>query len=277
MAEHRTGDRERQGAHDRSGRQSRRDSLGERLARWRERNSLLILLFLASSVVTSVSALTIAALDAYDRYDRRFNWRAREYAKLTALKAGFQVAKFNEVLGEPVLIEPWAPRTRQITYRGRGYWVRAVEDKAGNVAQYAVTSCDHSFRPTFVFHPLTNRRVTLQRSTMRSVGTGDVKLINGAHTLQLYEAIGGSAPEVYKSFAWGSDDACPTDSKLAHTVSGVVSYDGPLSRAPAAIKMAVQSTPVNTYAETAPTVSFGPVDDPYFAIGVHPQTVQLLP
>src|SRR5205814_951574 len=118
-------------------------------------------------------------------------WRAQEYAKLASLKAGFPIAKFNEVLGEPVFVMPWGPNTTQEIYRGRDYWVRVLKDERNNVKQFAVTSCSTTFRPTFVLYPLANLHVTLQRSRMRSVlGNAsriDAKVVNGAHTLQLYD------------------------------------------------------------------------------------------
>src|SRR5439155_187975 len=137
---------------------------------WRDRNSVLVLLFLASSLVTAISVLTVAALSVYDRYQRHFEWRSLEYEKLTSLRAGFPVAKFTDALGEPVFVEPWGRHQTQFIYRGRDYWVRAVEDKpTGNVKQFAVTSCDRAFRPTFVFYPLAELHVTLQLSTLHSV------------------------------------------------------------------------------------------------------------
>jgi hypothetical protein len=259
-------------------------SLGEALGNWRDRNPLLVLLFLASSLVTAISVLAIAGLNVYDRYQRHFEWRSREYDKLTSLRAGFPIAKFNQVLGQPVFVEPWAPHTTQVIYRGRGYWVRAVEDARGNVQQYAVTSCDRSFNPTFVLYPLAELHVTLQRSTLHSVlkrthfqlaDLVQTKLINAAHTLQFYDTLDGAGPAVYKSFAWGSDDACPTGSNVDRKLGS--DYDGPLANAPPALKRAELAATVNTYAETASTVPFARVNSLYFAIGIHPQTVQLLP
>jgi hypothetical protein len=265
---------------------SDRRSLGEVLSEWRDRNSVLVLLFLASSLVTAISVLAIAALNVYDRYQRHFEWRSLEYDRLTSLRAGFPLAKFNQVLGEPVFVEPWAPHTTQLIYRGRGYWVRAVEDATGNVQQYAVTSCDRSFRPTFVLYPLADLHVTLQRSTLNSVlklmhfGVAaeqlvETKLVNAAHTLQFYDTLDGAGPAVYKSFAWGFDDACPAGSNFDRELGG--DYDAPLAGAPPALKRAELAATVNTYAETASTVPFARVSSLHFAIGVHPQTVQLLP
>jgi hypothetical protein len=269
-------------------RHRRRLPLAERIDRWRERNSVLAILFLVSSLITAVSVLTLATLNVYDRYRRHFEWRAIEYRKLASLRAGFQISKFQQVLGPPVFVDRIGKRTTN-TFRGRDYWVQAMTRGEGKVIEYAVTSCDKRFRPTFSLYPSSSVRVTLQRSTLaevrealtKEVGINDlviVRYVNGAHTAPFYDTFDGANPFGYKTFAWGFDDSCPPapDAALRSLYGANLSeFNNYLSRGPTVLKRAETSVVVNTYAETAPTIELRTFDVTEFAI--HPQIAALLP
>jgi hypothetical protein len=262
--------------------EKQRRSLGERIAGWRERSSILVLLFLLSSLITSISVLTVAALDVHDRYRKRFEWREAEYAKITSLRAGFEIGKFTEVLGPPTIVLRQGKFVENV-FDGRDYWIQAVSNRAGTVQQYAVTSCDRDFRPTFGMHPLVGFDVTLQESTLRSVGPKEaassivLERELGAHASTFYDKLDLGAQGVYKQFAWGLNDTCPPPANLGDNLP---EWNDQLERAPASLKAAEERAVANTYAETAPGVTF-PKDSlsqatPY-QIGVHPQIAALLP
>jgi hypothetical protein len=237
-----------------------------RVAQWRERNPILVVLFLLASIVTACSVLTLALLDVYDRYDRRFNWREREYAKLEGLRAGFQLERFRDALGTPVFRR--AARNGSLlesSFRGRDYWVQTISDRQGAVKAFAVTSCDESFRPTLV-GPV-DLRVTLQQSTLASVAGDDafppdvdvVLAIGTTANTFLFDVLYGGNPTLYKSVAWGANDACPpplaTRAARLLRERGLFDFRGSVTRRPVLREIQPLVT-VNTYAETAPGVDF---------------------
>jgi hypothetical protein len=198
------------------------------------------------------------------------NWREREYEKLTALRAGFTLTKFEEVLGAPVFRQT-TRRWAESSFQGRDYWVQAVWHRpTGVVHLYAVTSCSEAFTPTFVLPD--GERIVLNRSTLASVrggvlegpATADYFAPGATANAHFIEFSYGGNPSNYKTHAWGYNDACldlrdwysylPPTRPLPARLFGA-RYVGPTTGGGLELQAFRKRLPVNTYAETSPSVT----------------------
>ena len=241
-------------------------SRGERLDHFIRQSTPVLLIGLFLFVVTTAGALLALGEAGWSWYDHKYRWRVAEYRRLNALHAGFTERKFEELLGTPAFYEisddrRWSERT----YRGRGYWLQTVARRGSNaVAFFAITSCSQSFNPTFRLPDGT--RITLNKSTLASIdlpfATADYFAPGATANAHFYDILSGGNPENYKSFAWGFNDPCLNmrrwdqfaDVRTFGEFGG--SYQGPSEGGGAGIQAFRQKLPVNTYAETAPTVGF---------------------
>jgi hypothetical protein len=198
------------------------------------------------------------------------DWRQAQYRRLEGLKAGYTIAKFDEVLGTPVFSRPAGPGLTENTFQGPEFWVQAISDAHGTVTIYAVTSCSRDFNPRFVI-PLSGHQtasVTLHRTVFAKVlpegrqggVMADYQGPGATNDVFFYDTWYGANPGFYKSFAWGINDACPGWNReglaLAHLFPAyrLNHFHGyVLGGGPSVARFRV-SVPVNTYAETAPLV-----------------------
>lgn len=267
-----------------------RESWAKRFEQRTRGNPLLVLLFFVSTSLSAVVVLASAAIWSVNWYEDRFDWRDREYSKLTSLHAGFTRKKFEAVLGEPAFDRqrrlrrrkavrdrrlftgppPAGPYREQI-FRLREHWVQAVSDRHGTVILYSVTACGKDFKPTFRVPGTDDRRslVQLNDSTFRSVVSDErfdplVDFFGSGATANshFYDIFYGGNPSNYKTFIWGLNDVCPDWFEYYGSrwfISLLPRHDPPhyrgwLSRAPSWVKRLRQESIVNTYAETAPVV-----------------------
>lgn len=274
-----------------------RANWAERLVERIRRMPLLVLVLFASVLVSSVVVLVTAGFHVARWYSHRFDWRTREYTRLTSLKAGYTLAKFRATLGPPlfqrklsrVVPQPFSERARwqrvlvESSFGGRDYWVQTVSDPSGTVLSYAVTACGTDFTPTFR-GPYGSFRVTLNRSTFDRVvpwhTAGELKSIyfpSGATANSFfYDVMYGGNPLDYKSFAWGLDDACPDWFPFYEGLykKGLIpfgkawSYSGPTKHGGSQVRRFRSSVVINTYAETAPAEFKIDLATAWFQIGV---------
>ena len=145
---------------------------------------------------------------------------------------------------------------------------------------YAVTSCSESFNPTFRLPdgtPIRLNKTTLGTLLFNSKTDPWADYFFPAATADadFYDIDYEGNPGNYKTFAWGFDDAClnlPSWTKyeprnIGEPLVRVSQFQSPVSRAPAAVELFRRRLPVNTYAETAPTVNFSDANTA-FQVGV---------
>jgi hypothetical protein len=178
------------------------------------------------------------------------------------------LAAFDHTLGSPVFIRG---STRggyfESTFRGDGYWVQTVSDRDGMVVENATTSCDSHFSPTISLAGV-GYRVTLQHSKFSNVepgesGSPDDYFVSttGSQNAHMYDEDLGGNGSYYKQLAWGFTDACPKgvvelDRYISTGVLKTAGNGGVLDTEAPWIDRFRKSAIVNTYAETAPNVSF---------------------
>ncbi|MGI5353848.1 ETEC_3214 domain-containing protein [Streptomyces sp. CA-252508] len=195
------------------------ETAGERFSSFTKRNILLVAVFFLSNLLTAVSTL-FTAVTAWE--ETRTDWRAAEYRKLRGLRAGYTLEKFQRELGPPVFRTPLAPDSAFVrnVYRPREqYWVEAISNKSNAAVTYAVTTCDPTFRPEFVFVGGDDRQnmVVLNQSTLSEVlpaqeqrGEG-LKIFvggtGGSYSL-VFHSYGRGGGTRYREFAWGLNDVC---------------------------------------------------------------------
>lgn len=267
-----------------------RPNWAERFVDRLKRSPFLVLFFFASLTVSACVVLVDAGIRVHRWYGNTYEWRDREYAKLTNLKAGFALARFRESLGSPVFSRPVAsiaPRPIQgpallgfsrarpaqglteSSFRGPGYWVQAISDPNGMVVAYAVTSCDPDFRPTFSA-PYEAFKATLNVSTFaqvipwrRTEGLISHYFPSGATAnSSFFDFLYGGNPLDYKSFAWGLNDACEGwfDRYEGFFDRGLIplrtgqwwEYHGRTREGGREVRRFRAAVRINTYAETAP-------------------------
>jgi hypothetical protein len=242
----------------------------QRFDRWIRGNALILILALVAFLITTAIAVTGPITSAIHWYHHSHQWRQREYEKLTALRAGFTIQRFEEVLGEPVFRQQSRDRKwEENTFEGRDYWVQAVADRVtGSVALYAATSCSRSFNPSFVLADGTT--IKLNHDTLGTIhgnlgfgsraeyfaplATADAHFIDIAY---------GGNPSNYKTYAWGFNDACVNlpgwESYLPNTdwpLGSDDAYHGPAGGGGPEIQAFRRRIPINTYAETSPTTGY---------------------
>ena len=210
-----------------------------------------------ATVVGAVVVVSGAALYVGRAIQHQWFWRSGEYDTLTRLKAGFDLRYFEDQLGLPVFIKRrggWV----ESTFRGHAYWVQTISHN-GAVELYAVTSCSGDFRPTFEISDFPGNPVTLERSTLASVGIESLsyEYLLGANTYHFYETIYGGFEGHYKTYVWGASSTCPNESifdrfpqaNLHARMIGKVASKEPK------LKPFREDAIVNTYIETAPFTS----------------------
>jgi len=195
--------------------------------------------------------------------------REAEYATLTQLRAGINIAKFEEALGSAYFIRGSKDGAFiEKTFRGPGrsdpgarpdYWVQAVQDSLGTVQLMAVTSCAPDFNPEFN-GPAGN--YTLNKSTFASAPDRmptELRYLTSGATANsyYYDHYYFGNPGYYKDFFVGIDDACPEqlDDASLKVIFDTVKFGKPIPFKDAtdpAFKAFREKSIVNTYAETAP-------------------------
>jgi hypothetical protein len=260
----------------------------QRFDAWVRRRTIVLMLILAALLLGAITDIRHEVQGVMRWYHEEKNWRDREYEKLTSMRAGFTLQKFEETFGAPVFRLPSRlpsgdKRFVESTFQGRDYWVQVISaHTTGAVLLYSVTSCSTKFNPTFPIGP--GAAVTLNKSTLASVTPDLPRLfsdyfLSGATANSYFYDFGyGGNPSNYKSYAWGLNDACLN---LPHpgeyvTVSGPGlgmgfggdgAYQGPTSAGGREVTRFRQRAVVNTYAELAPLLDIREIR-PSFQVGV---------
>jgi len=219
-----------------------------------------LLLFLA----VTVTQLLDVGVSLSHWYNSEFNWRSREYKKLTGLHSDFTLAAFQRVIGPPTL-EIRQKRWTTYVYHGRDWWAQAITHHgASTVGFYSVTSCSSSFRPTFQLSgigPITlYRSNVLERPNTSSAlhefrGDFAMRYMVPVDSVGSFFAITPDAhPFNFKSYAWGANGACPGAVRLTgndyQLFRGNYAGTVPLSKISRAMASRIS---VNTFAEWGPT------------------------
>lgn len=234
--------------------------------------------------MTASATLATAGQGIWHWYEMKYQWRAREYSRLSSLRAGFTSDRFDEVLGAPTFSRvSFDKKWIEYTYDERDYWVQSVtRPGSATVAYFAVTTCSPRFNPTFSIGE--NKTVRLGTETLADVspdGSAVTELryqFPGATAnAYMWEIYSGGNPSNYKAFAWGYDDACGDDawetwlarSRMPSRYIFGIQTDAPkrsLFAQPGIAKLRRQVI-INSYAETAPTDEDFPSDEGGFQIG----------
>jgi hypothetical protein len=259
----------------------RKRSLGERVDDLQRRNVVLAVLLLVAVVASAIVSLTDDGVRLYHWATRPHpSWQSQEAGRVESLSAGYSLQVFESALGVPLLVRRSSSFTED-TFRGRGYWVQAVSDRAGTVVLFAVTVCDETLHPTFSSQG--GPTVTLGHSTFAAVFRArpgafglrvDYQRSGATANSHFYEVAYGGNPGNYKSFAWGVDDACPswpTEEEALYKRglfdwSRSFRFTGPITTP--SIQRFRHSVVVNTYAESAPLVDMTNIERTRFQIGV---------
>ncbi|MFF0727450.1 ETEC_3214 domain-containing protein [Streptomyces sp. NPDC004134] len=191
--------------------------LGHRFESWTRRNILVVLLLFTALVASSVATVFTTGAGIKGWYDDRYDWREKEYGKLTALRAGYSLETFEEELGTPHFRSP-VPGTKftDNVFEGRDYWVGAVTDARDTVVAYSVTSCSTDFRPEFTFGEggSDESRLRLNTTAMSGVIAPDSGVESWIHVSgatsnsYVFQVYYGGRPTAYKTYAWGMNDIC---------------------------------------------------------------------
>jgi hypothetical protein len=82
-------------------------------------------------VLTATGIIWSSAHGVWGWYERTYNWRKSEYRKLSELRAGYTIGKFDELLGAPAFARSsYNRKWLEYTYEGRGYWVQSLRQSA---------------------------------------------------------------------------------------------------------------------------------------------------
>ncbi|MFE1832456.1 ETEC_3214 domain-containing protein [Streptomyces sviceus] len=261
-------------------------SIAERFSDRIRRDFTLVTLFFLASLVTAVSTFITAGLAIRDWQRSRQDWRPAEYRKLAQLRAGQTFERFKAVLGVPSFRGQSPLGVSHVFHPRKDYWVDVLVDKSHTVLAYSVTSCSDRFRPTFKFrNSNTWASVTLNEKSFDRVlrkadirGYGfNLKVFGSAATSSDYAFVtyvGGNATS-YRTYSWGINDTCAawTPSQRESKLDGWKKWyfkhpapdnrEGNLTISGENIKSAeyslLNSTILNTYAETAPLTDISTV------------------
>lgn len=174
--------------------------------------SVVILVFFISSAFTILQGIAWA----YKNYNEYFNWRNAEYKKISSMKAGMFIEKFNETFGVPIFTRVSINNYKEYTFQNRDYWVQAIASSSGEVVFYSITSCDNEFKPTLEDNPI-RAEIKLQESTFDSVSRSAG---NSLPNLSIYyfrvatansqflDSYSYGNPSQYKTVFVGINDAC---------------------------------------------------------------------
>lgn len=230
-----------------------------------KRNPVIGTLIVAALVISSVLTIAGAVGGTWGWVQQRTEWRAREYKKLTALRADYSIEKFKEQLGSPQYVHVMTKqKLTENTFKGRDYWVSAIRNSEGTVVQYAVTACDAKFQPTFEFGKggSSEGSVTLNVTTMPDMDhlltlQADYVFPGNTANNYMFEVFYGANPGGYRTYAWGVNDACPQVNAshplfVASGQPGPLVYAGPISGLNPVLQETRKQLIVNTYVETAP-------------------------
>jgi hypothetical protein len=246
-------------------------SLGERLDARSKRSVVVVAVGVIALFVTAVAGVVGLIANAIHWAEPGADWRQAQYQRLNGLKAGYTLAKFEEVLGTPYFSRAAGHGLTENTFHGRDFWVQAISQPRGTVTVYAVTSCSRDFNPRFVI-PLGGKQgnqtasVTLGRTDFAAVlpksqqgrVLADYRGPGATNDVYYYDTWYGANPGFYKSFGWGINDACPGFHRSAvfegHLLPAYDAFHGYVLRGGPSVARFRAGVPVNTYAETAPLV-----------------------
>ncbi|MEU1466563.1 ETEC_3214 domain-containing protein [Streptomyces sp. NPDC005727] len=249
------------------GRQSERQPLGERLDNFFKKTPALVLVLSVSGLVTAVSTL-VGAVGLIAFWLKHPTWQSVEYERLSKLRAGVTLQKFEEQLGQPSYRSlHTAPgitgTTTESVFQRNGYWVDVMSDSSDTVQAYAVTACKDDFNPTFSYWDGTgNSRIVLNKTHVGEVRNGGpwakISILNTAPSY-VFEVLPDDDATDYKGHALGLNDVChPFDNAAwvdwidKHPPRGnngiVVKQITALDKVG---RNLIDSTTINTFAETA--------------------------
>jgi hypothetical protein len=241
----------------------------DRRSRWWRR--LPASISVGAAVVGIVGGLIVifsAAINVVRWAESHLDWRAREYATLTSLKAGFDVRYFEDQLGHPVFTRRTGHGFAEYTFRGRDYWAQAIAHR-GAVETYSVTSCDPDFRPTFDI-PSEPRSFEV---TLRSTKLGDTAVPDlsyeydqGANVYYFFDGFYGSLPGHYKNYLWGAITTCGGPGVVegfSPTLRRRPLLRGSVADMPRSLRAWRSTVTINTFVETSPSVSLQSPRPPY--------------
>ncbi|MFK0230520.1 ETEC_3214 domain-containing protein [Streptomyces sp. NPDC090303] len=212
------------------------ETAGERFSTFTKRNILLVSVFFLSNLLTAVSTLVTAVTVLRES---RTDWHAAEYRKLSQLRAGYTLEKFQQELGPPVfrtaLEGGGGPFVRNVYRPREQYWVEVISDKNNAAMTYAVTTCDPAFRPEFFYGGARKGRVVLNENTLSDVLPPEEQR---EESLKVYFGYTAGSPGVvfqvydrgaasaYRQFAWGLNEVCPTWHSKTPGYDPLVSWAG---------------------------------------------------
>lgn len=213
------------------------------------------------------------------------------YGELRRVTAGYDIGRFNAVLGEPA-----STRTdgtfRESVFIKPSYYVQAISDEDGLVVSCAITTRRPAFRPTFESapepaHPRLRVRLLETKFAESPLPPQRLSAGMGARRATYVETFYLGNPGHYREFALAVNDAgTPPQASISDIFTdGAYGYgiewedDGgegdaaALLDEPRIVAFREAAAP-NTYGVTAPSVSFA---DLPFPIGVDNDRVRVLP
>jgi hypothetical protein len=205
-----------------------------------------LLLFL----IATSSEIASRAVGIWHWYDGKHEWQKAEYAKLSRLHSDLTLARFTELLDEP-LFQRESKRWTEYVYAGRGYWVQAITRKnSGSVGYFDVTSCRADFKPRFGEIVLRQAKLGDLR---RDAFTFDYRVYADSPA-SLFVLTESPRATSFKSYAWGLNGNCTVAPPLpTRTILALPFGSGPIWKLPARISRATGKLTVDSYAEWGPT------------------------
>lgn len=221
----------------------------ERFDTWVRKRSWLVLLVLASLIISSLITTSRFLWDSWGLYNNAFLWRGQEYERIASLNGGQNIGRIEELLGSALFVRANSDGSLiEKTFKKRGYWVQAIHDRVGITQFIAITSCEADFNPAFDGPP---GSAVLNKSTLASVSRWDpshLRYFKRGATAPGYffDEYDRGNPGLYKTYLYGLVESCP---RLGST-GEELSFDRYHASDSPAVKAFRSRAVINTYAET---------------------------
>lgn len=257
--------------------------LQEKINKYLQDKFVYVVIWILFITVTSIVTFISSTKEIISLYDHTIGYKQSLYNKISQLNTRIHIGKFEELLGQPIIVKQVDKDKRVYIFANPYYFVQAETDHIGQVLAFAVTSRKEDFKPKFSMQNpsnitgIPNTDITLNESTFYSINGKtnyecDALIAPRSYIYSEAQYLGGQSEYQSIFVAINSAGNMPAGELVA--VLPTLEDNAQNCKSPDA---EYRNLPINTFMLS--TDSIGLITQKDFVmpiVGVHPQDINLL-